>query len=150
MQFNPNTENGTTDLVYLNRNDKTVTSSLTKTGAVTKEPVEFLVEGDFEKALQAYKTLLKEDPTHPTVVEGYIDNVGELFFRQNRVEIALNVFKLNTQLYPNSFQVYDSYANYCEQAGKIDLAILNYSKSIELNPQNNRVKAKIKELQKSE
>ena len=149
MQFRPNTENGTTDLVYINSDDKTVTSSLTKTSAVKKEPLEFLMEDDFEKALQAYKTLLKEDPAHPTVTEGYIDDVGELFFRQNRIEIALNAFKLNTKLYPDSFQVYDSYANYCEQVGKIDLAILNYSKSIELNPQNKRAKEKLEELQKS-
>ena len=36
------------------------------------------------------------------------------------------------------------------KAGKIDLAILNYSKSIALNPKNNRARKKRKELQKSE
>jgi hypothetical protein len=34
--------------------------------------------------------------------------------------------------------------------GEIDLAILNYSKSLELNPQNNNAKDMLIELQKSE
>jgi len=149
IQFKPNSENKKVDLLYINRNDKTIAGTFVKMDADKKEPIEFLLEGDFEKALQAYKDFIEQDPTHPTVDVEYIDDVGERFFHQNRVEIALNAFKLNTKLYPDRFQVYDSYANYCEQAGKIELAILNYSKSIELNPQNNGAKERIKELQKS-
>jgi hypothetical protein len=53
-------------------------------------------------------------------------------------------------LYPNSFKVYESHAKACAKIGENDLAILNYSKSLELNPQNNNAKHKLKELQKSE
>jgi len=53
-------------------------------------------------------------------------------------------------LYPDSFKVYESYAKACMKIGEIDLAILNYSKSLELNPQNNHAKDMLKELQKSE
>ena len=149
IQFKPNVKDGTIDLLYINRNDNTASTTLTKTNISKKEPVELLVEGDFEKTLQAYKALIKQDPTHPTVDEEYIDDLGELFFNQHRIEIALNAFKLNTKLYPDRFEVYDRYAKYCERTGKIDLAILNYNKALELNPQYSSAKEKIKELQKS-
>jgi hypothetical protein len=53
-------------------------------------------------------------------------------------------------LYPDSFKVYDNYAKACMKIGETDLAILNYSKSPELNPQNNHARGKLVELQKSE
>jgi Tfp pilus assembly protein PilF len=53
-------------------------------------------------------------------------------------------------LYPKSFKAYESYAKACEKIGEIDLAILNYSKSLQLNPKNNEVKQRLNELQKSE
>ena len=51
-------------------------------------------------------------------------------------------------LYPDSFRVYDSYAEACAKTGETDLAILNYTKSLELNPQNNNTRHKLEELQK--
>lgn len=150
MQFKPNTENETIDLLYINRNDETIVSTLVKMDHDQKEPVEFLIEGEFEKALKAYRDLMEHDPAHPTVTKDYLNDLGYDFFRQNRIKIARNIFKLNTIFYPDSFQVYYSYAEACEKLGDIDLAIVNYSKSLELNPQNNRVREKRKELQKRE
>ncbi len=149
IQFKPNTENGAIDLLYINRNDNTVTYTLTRASTIKKEPVEYLVEGNFEKALQGYRTLIEQDPTHLTVNEGYIDDLGEHLSNQGEIELSLNAFKLNTMLYPDRFEVYNRYANFCERAGKIELAILNYTKAIELNPQNKRAKEKLEELQKS-
>ncbi len=113
-----------------------------------KEPVEFLLEGDFEKALQAYKTLIEQDPTNPKVKEDYLDGIGNRFYHEDRMKLAQNTFKVNMMLYPNSFKVYESYAKACAKMGEIDLAILNYAKSLELNPENNEVKDKLKELRR--
>ena len=44
----------------------------------------------------------------------------------------------------------DNRASIIKKIGETDLASLNYSKSLELNPQNNNAKHKLKELQKSE
>ncbi len=150
IQFKPDPENRAVHLQYLTRNDGAIISTLVKTGNDQKTPVEFLLEGDFDKALEAYRALLEQDPTHPTVSEAYINDIGYDFYHDHRMSLSLNTFKVNMDLYPNSFKVYDSYAEACEKAGKIDLAILNYSKSLELNPGNNRARGKLKELQKSE
>jgi len=111
--------------------------------------VEFLLEGDFEKALNAYKNKKEQDATYLTVTEDYLNDLGDSFYYEDRMKLSQNTFKVNMMLYPNSFKVYDSYAKACEKIGEIDLAILNYSKSLELNPQNNNAKHTLKELRKS-
>ncbi|WP_346984583.1 tetratricopeptide repeat protein [Chryseobacterium sp. POE27] len=43
---------------------------------------------------------------------------------------------MNTLLFPNSANVYDSYAETLEAMGNRKEAIINYKKSLELNPNN--------------
>jgi CubicO group peptidase (beta-lactamase class C family) len=51
-------------------------------------------------------------------------------------EPALEVFKVNTLLYPKSFNVYDSYAEALARNGYKKEAILMYEKSLAINPDN--------------
>jgi len=150
IQFKLNPENGTVNLLYINRNDGTIAATLVKVDANKKDPVEFLLEGNFEKALKAYKTIIEQDANHPTATEGYFYNLSARLFDEGRMKLSQRILKLNMMLYPNSFKAYESYAKACVRMGKTDLAILNYSKSLELNPQNNEAKHQLKELQKSE
>lgn len=46
---------------------------------------------------------------------------------------ALKLFELNTKLFPNSSNVYDSYGEALANAGKYDQAVLNYKKSVQLD-----------------
>ncbi|WP_323756031.1 serine hydrolase domain-containing protein [Roseivirga sp.] len=149
IQFKPDSENGTINLQYLNRNDEAVLSTLVKVASNKKYPVEFLLEGDFENALIAYKNWKELNPTHPMVTEYYINDIGYDFYHADRMTLSLNTFKVNMMLYPDSYKVYDSYAEACMKAGVIDLAIATYTRSLELNPQNNRARHELKELQKS-
>jgi len=150
IQFKLDSEKETFNLQYLNQNDGVVVSTLAKVANGKKSPVEFLLEGDFENAIIAYENLKELDPNHPTVAESYINDIGYDFFHSDRMTLSINTFKVNIMLYPNSYRVYESYAEACMKAGKIDLAIKNYTKSLELNPQNNRARHELKELQKSE
>jgi len=150
IQFKPDSKQGAVNLQYLNRNDGAIISTLVKVANNKKSPVEFLLEDDFENALIAYKKLKELDPNHPTVTEDYINDIGYDFFHGDRMTLSLNTFKVNMMLYPDSYKVYDSYAEACMKAGDNDLAILNYSKSLELNPQNNLARSKLVELQKAE
>ncbi|WP_025665713.1 serine hydrolase [Aquimarina megaterium] len=148
MQFKPNSENETLNLLYLNNNDGTIASTFVKMDTDKKEPVEFLLEGAFDKALNAYMTLKEQAPTYPTVTEDYLNDLGYSFFREDRMKLSQDVFKVNMMLYPDSYKVYESYAEACVKMGEIDLAIKNYAKSLELNPENNRTKQTLNELQK--
>jgi len=148
IQFKRDSENGV-NIQFLNRNDSSKIFNLAKIADDYKSPVEFLLAGDFENALIAYRNLKELDPTHPTVTEDYINDIAYDFYHTDRMTISLNTFKVNMELYPESYKVYESYAEACEKAGDTDLAISNYSKSLELNPQNNRARNKLKTLRES-
>jgi len=108
-----------------------------------------LAEGNFEAALEAYQALLKEDANNPTVNENNLNGLGYYFINNDQVNLAHDVFKVNMLLHPDSFNVYDSYAEAAMKIGEIDLAIENYTKSVELNPDNTNAEEKLKELKKS-
>lgn len=55
-------------------------------------------------------------------------------------EDALRVFELNTRLYPQAWNTYDSYAETLLALGKIAEAKANYAKSLALNPDNKNAK----------
>lgn len=63
---------------------------------------------------------------------------------------ALDFFILNVKNYPKSSNSFDSLGEAQETLGNTQKAIENYKKSLELNPDNEHAKMKIKELSKNE
>lgn len=59
---------------------------------------------------------------------------------------AVEIFKLNVSLYPESANTYDSLAEAYEQAGNKSLAIENYQTSLRLNPKNAHAEERLKLL----
>jgi tetratricopeptide (TPR) repeat protein len=57
---------------------------------------------------------------------------------------AIEVFKLNVEVYPQSCNVYDSLAEAYMVNGDKELAVKNYEKSLELNPKNSSAAEKLK------
>ncbi|MDW3195226.1 MAG: serine hydrolase [Cytophagales bacterium] len=150
IQFNPGTENETATLVSKDRYDESFATTLVKKDQGDKSPVEYLLDGDLDGALEAYSTLQDADPDHPMIEEEYIDDIGFDFYHSDRKKLAQNTFKVNTMLYPESSRVYHSYARACKDLGDTDLAIENFSKSLELNPENNLAAHELEELRKGE
>lgn len=75
------------------------------------------------------------DPKYKYVnFESKINQAGYDLMNAKRVEQALYVFGLNTKLYPNSANVWDSFAEANWKAGKTDKAIEYYNKAIALDP----------------
>lgn len=68
--------------------------------------------------------------------EREINEVGYKLMGEKRFEEAAKIFELNIGAYPKSSNVYDSYVEALMNLGENDLAIVNYQKSIELNPAN--------------
>lgn len=112
-----------------------------------KVPYEFLLAGDFDHALNAYKNLLTVDPKDESVNEGNLNRQGYDLLRQRKLKLSLDVFKINTLLYPSSANVYDSYAEACAENGDKELAIVNYKKSLSLNPENKNAVNALEALQ---
>lgn len=65
---------------------------------------------------------------------------------KSHVEMAVEVFKLNTLLSPENANVYDSYAEGLMQLGLKEGAILMYEKTLKFNPNNAVAKENLKKL----
>lgn len=86
----------------------------------------------------------------------YVDNIANLentlnamgydLMGKERLDDALLVFKLNTELYPQSFNVFDSYGEGLLAAGDREGAIENYRRSLALNPDSQSGKAALEKL----
>ncbi|MBT8274095.1 MAG: hypothetical protein KJO77_09825 [Bacteroidia bacterium] len=77
--------------------------------------------------------------------EEEINSFGYLLMGKERFKGALQIFKLNTELFPNSFNAFDSYGECLLLSGDRANAILAYRKSLELNPER-RINNRIREL----
>lgn len=90
---------------------------------------------------------MKDNKDEYVVRERELNQLGYNLLLENKVTEAVKVFKLNVDLYPDSWNVYDSYGEALAAAGDTENAILNYKKSIELNPENNGGKEMLKKLE---
>lgn len=82
---------------------------------------------------------LKSDTINYYIDELELNSLGYDLGKANFAghnELALEVFKINTLLYPKSANTYDSYAEVLAKIGKKEEAISMYKKSLLLNPRN--------------
>lgn len=63
-----------------------------------------------------------------------INNYGYELISEEKVQDALQVFKLNTQLHPNEWKAYEGYGECLFRVGEIENGERAYKKSTELNP----------------
>ena len=77
--------------------------------------------------------------------ESELNNLGYQFIRSNKLHDAIRIFQLNEETYPQSSNVYDSLGEAYMDNGDKPLAIVNYQKSLQLNPKNRNA---VKMLQK--
>ena len=77
----------------------------------------------------------------PEAIEASLNANGYQLLAVKRPGDAINVFKLVVQLYPQSWNAYDSLGEAYAAAGEKALAIASYEKSIQMNPKNDNAKA---------
>jgi CubicO group peptidase (beta-lactamase class C family) len=87
--------------------------------------------------------------TRGDVPEGSINSVGYQLMSAKKLPDAIQLFQLNVQLHPQSWNAYDSLGEGYMNDGKKQLAIENYKKSLELNPQNSNGKEMLKKLEQN-
>ena len=80
--------------------------------------------------------------------EASINGIGYYLIGQGRFADAIEVLKLNVELFPESSNVYDSLGEAYMKNGDLDKAIENYNKSLELNPENENAKQMLEEIRR--
>jgi len=101
------------------------------------------------EAIQYFNRTRDIDPSTLMFSERQLNALGYEFLYQGKIKEAIQLFKLNVDTYPGSFNVYDSLAEGYMVNKQFDLAILFYNKSLELNPENINAKQKLAEIENS-
>jgi CubicO group peptidase (beta-lactamase class C family) len=80
--------------------------------------------------------------------ENTLNETGYYLMNKKRLADAVAVFEYNTKLFPKSGNVFDSLGEAYYNQGNKSLALLNYKKSLQLDPANDNAKKLITELDK--
>jgi Tetratricopeptide repeat len=79
----------------------------------------------------------RADPVYKYAnAESDINRLGYELLGSDKVPQAIEVFKINTEAYPESFNVWDSLGEAYLKHGDKELAATSYQKSLDLNPNN--------------
>jgi dienelactone hydrolase len=100
----------------------------------------------FDHAPAIYATMLKDQPDFKLDEDVMIRWAYDLMEKDHLPE-AIDLFKLNAQVFPGSWNAYDSLGEAYMKVGQKQLAIDNYKKSLELNPANDDAKEKLMMLE---
>ncbi|MFC0514897.1 serine hydrolase [Mucilaginibacter angelicae] len=80
--------------------------------------------------------------------ENTLNETGYYLMSKKRLPDAVVIFEYNTKLFPKSGNVFDSLGEAYYNQGNKPLALLNYKKSLQLDPTNDNAKKIITELDK--
>lgn len=106
---------------------------------------EELHQKGFDHAVEVYTGFQKQDSTFK-LDEGFVNQWGYELMLDHHLPEAVELFKLNVSLHPDSANVYDSLAEAYMKSGDKQHSIEFYNKSLEKDPSNENAKAKLKEL----
>ena len=101
----------------------------------------------YQEAIQQIiqnKTVYASKPMFEDILNVY----GYDLLNNEKIQDAIKVFELVVELFPDSWNAYDSLGEAFMKAGNKELAITNYEKSMQLNPNNLSGKNTLKKLRK--
>ena len=113
-----------------------------------KTASEYFMEKDYKNALIAFKKIKKKDTLNVLIKEGELNNIGYDFIYQKKYDEAIEIFKINIELYPNSSNVYNSLGESLLYKKDTVNAVINFKKSLSINPENKRSEISLKKLTK--
>jgi len=100
-----------------------------------------------QTAIKEYRELKATQQDAYDFSEQQLNGLGYQLLQMKRVKDAIEIFKLNVEMFPQGFNTYDSLGEAYMVNGDKQLAIQNYKKSLELNPKNTNAVEKLKKLE---
>src|SRR3989440_5024576 len=109
--------------------------------------VNTILEKDVASAIREYRAL-KAGPTASEYDfrEAELNRVGYQLLQTKKIAEAIEIFKLNVEMYPQSANTYDSLGEAYMTHNDKELSIANYKKSLELDPNNTNAKSRLAAL----
>lgn len=129
-----------THMEYVFAGQRTIPASEVLLKIVERQGVEKAIER-FHRMKDQYRTIYRYNFS-----EQEINSLGYILLRDEKIEEAIEIFKLNVSEHPESWNAYDSLGEAYMNQGEKELAIKNFQKSLELNPDNENSKDRLKKL----
>ena len=98
------------------------------------------------EAVELFTQKREQDSKWIPFSETRMNILGYQYLQAGKTKDAIELFKLNVVAYPESANTYDSLGEAYMINGDKELAIQNYNKSLELNPDNQNAVEKLKQL----
>jgi CubicO group peptidase (beta-lactamase class C family) len=105
-----------------------------------------IAEKGIAAGIAQYRDLKAKQPATYDFAEPELNRLGYQLLRNGKPKEAIEIFKLNVEAYPQGFNAYDSLAEAYMTINERELAIQNYKKSLELNPNNTNATEILKRL----
>ncbi len=106
-----------------------------------------VVEKEISVAIAEYRKLKAANSPNYDFSEEELNTLGYQLLRSNRTKDAIEIFKLNVEIFPKSANPYDSLGEAYLANDQKDLALVNYKKAFELDPTNAGAAEIIKRLE---
>lgn len=116
--------------------------------SVAQPMTEKLMEKDVKASIKFYKKLKQKEEEQWNFAEAQVNLLGYQLLYRNRVDDAIEVFKLNIDEHPESANTYDSYGEALLAKGDTTAAIEQYEKALEVNPDFQNAAAVLENLRK--
>lgn len=117
-----------------------------KTALVTKVTETYLKEG-VGKMLQQYQTLINDSTYNLGRTKNFLNNFGYTLLTKGEVKKSLQVLRMAAEEQPENANVLDSYAEALKADGQMDMALEYYRRILILQPDDERIRQEIKNLQ---
>ncbi len=101
-------------------------------------PFDHVVAGRLEEAERAYRALKSAKPDDPGVAEPRLNQLGYQLAGRQEVEAAVAVLQINTGLYPDSANTWDSLGEVLLRNGQQARALECYRKVLEVLPRDGK------------
>jgi dienelactone hydrolase len=105
-------------------------------------------EQGIDSAIKLYREAQAKYPQETIIRESALRRIGNEAGYYGNPAQAVEVFQLYVEAYPRSAAAYDSLAGAYEAVGNKELAIRNYERSLEYNPDNANARERLKNLRK--
>ncbi|MEK6410871.1 MAG: tetratricopeptide repeat protein [Acidobacteriota bacterium] len=93
-------------------------------------------KSNVQAAIKQYRELNATQQDAYDFSEPQLNGLGYQLLQMKRVKDAIEILKLNVEMFPQGFNTYDSLGEAYMENGDKQLAIQDYKKSLELNPKN--------------
>ncbi|NIR49554.1 hypothetical protein GWO43_13715 [candidate division KSB1 bacterium] len=101
---------------------------------LTERLRDLFLSGESAEAQQKARAYIADSRHRYDSVEDDLNGLGYDLLDEHRLDAAIDVFRLNTELYPHSANTYDSLAEGLWKKGLLEAAIENYERALQMDP----------------